>query len=597
MTTTSATYQYHPLQYPGQIRLLRLQPGDELASIQITIFPVLLGEKPIYEALSYTWGDPNPRALISCNEDGDTIEITLNCEAALRRLRAKDKERILWIDAVCIDQSNIGERSRQVRLMSMIYQQAQRVLAYLGEASDDSDLGIDFILEDAASTFGSSGRPSVGLGPNNFSSPQQKAVDRILERPYFERIWILQEILLAREVQVILGNKTVDWRAFSRTVYHVDKNKKLFLGPKYHGKPPKVVFYRDQSTKRPTLITDKPDSLLAFLKDTRHCKSSDPRDMVYALLGMSLEKDDFLPNYDLSTRDVFISLTKFFIKRDKKLDVLCHVQGARSPYNLPSWVPDWSYPRLSDVLGHEKTLSIRPYKAALDTNANVNDRQDTEFLSQNPEILFQRPEILFQNPEIFFQNPERMMRCTVNSSQSQDILVAEGIPVDTVSRIGPMYTIDDEMNTSSLQQWEDIAKTLPRDPTETDVSSAFIDTLIAYPAYRDPNPFARFYPAWCTSIFSGQPPDASAAIFQEQLNKVCHGRCFFVTGKGYMGLGPPEMQKEDLVAVLLGGSVPFVLHAEEQEQFSLVGESYVHGLMNGEALEELETKRRMFHIK
>ena len=70
-----------------------------------------------------------------------------------------------------------------------------------------------------------------------------------------------------------------------------------------------------------------------------------------------------------------------------------------------------------------------------------------------------------------------------------------------------------------------------------------------------------------------------------------------MTEKGYMGLGPSEMQNGDLVAVLLGGSVPFVLHVEKQEQFSLVGESYVHGFMNGEVLKELGTKRRMYLFK
>lgn len=578
-------YQYSPIEHHRQIRLLQLQPGDEHTSIQITISPVFLDKGPTYEALSYTWGDPSPKSLVSCNEDGDTIEITLNCEAALRRLRIKDQERTLWIDAICIDQNNVQERNQQVRLMSEIYREAQRVIAYLGEESDESDLGMTFVSEDADAIC-KTNRPSVGLSPDIFSSPQQRAIDRILERPYFQRIWILQEIVFAREVQIMLGNRTVDWRAFSNTVYYINKNKQLDLGPKYHGKPPRAVFYRDESTKwsnRQKSNTDKPDSLLAFLKDTRYCKSSDPRDKVYALLGMTLEKDDFLPDYALPIRDTFISLTKYFIARDKRLDVLCHVQGARSLHNLPSWVPDWSYPRLSDILGHEKTVSIRPYKATLDRTANVSFGHDP-FLLQNPQLLIQNQELLVQ-------------QSTNNVAHNLEILLAEGIPVDTVAQVGLMYSVDDEKNTSSLQQWEEIAKSVSRNSTEADMPPAFVDTLIAYPAYRVPNVFARFYPAWHGMTFAGQTPDASAAIFQEQLNKVCHGRCFFVTERGHMGLGPAEMQKGDMVAVLLGGSVPFVLHAEDEGQFSLVGESYVHGFMHGEALEELDDKRCMFRIK
>jgi hypothetical protein len=582
---SSRQYRYTPLQHSRQFRLLRLQPGDEAASTQITIFPVSLDELPTYEALSYTWGNPSQKAKICCNEDGCAIEITQNCEAALRRLREKDKDRLLWIDAICIDQSNIGERNQQVRLMSAIYQQAQRVLAYLGEASDDSDLGMDFVLEDAVSIH-RTGRPSVGLSPDISSSPLQKAIDRILERPYFERIWILQEIVFAKEVLIVLGDRSVDWRAFSAAVYYVNKNKQLHLGPRYRGKPPRAVFYRDESTKwsnHQKSNTDKPDSLLSFLKDTRHCKSSDARDKIYALLGMTLEKNDFFPDYSVSIRDTFILLTKSFITRDKNLDVLCHVQGARSPHNLPSWVPDWSYPRLADVLGHEKTLSIRPYKANGASIANVNFGRDQYFLLHDLQNLIKNPEMLMDSLGHQLQDPE--------------ILVAKGILVDKVDQVGLMYSINDEINISTLRQWEYMAKSLPRNPTEADTHLAFVNTLIAYPAYDKPSVFARFYPAWHTTTFGDQAPDASAAIFQDQLNKVCHGRCFFVTDKGHMGLGPPEMGKGDLVAVLLGGSVPFILREEGQEQYTLVGESYVYGFMNGEALGSPETKMCMFHIK
>lgn len=89
------------------------------------------------------------------NELGNCLSVTKNCEYALRTLRQKDQERVLWIDAICIDQSNIPERGHQVQLMSKIYAQAIRVLAYLGEASGDSEIGMDFILEDVEAIYGS----------------------------------------------------------------------------------------------------------------------------------------------------------------------------------------------------------------------------------------------------------------------------------------------------------------------------------------------------------------------------------------------------------------------------------------------------------
>jgi len=182
-------YQYIPLENGRRIRLLCLEPGDAAATPKLSLFNADLDQQPTYEALSYTWGDPNDTTLIYYNEEGSTLAVTRNCEAALRRLRLEYEERTLWIDAICIDQGNIDERGRQVRLMSAIYKQAQGVIAYLGDASHESQVGMDFILHDLQVLLaGKANRPSVGLSADSPSSPQQMAIDHILSRPYFERI-------------------------------------------------------------------------------------------------------------------------------------------------------------------------------------------------------------------------------------------------------------------------------------------------------------------------------------------------------------------------------------------------------------------------
>jgi Heterokaryon incompatibility protein (HET) len=96
---------------------------------------------PTYEALSYTWGDHSVTALIQVN--GIELQITLNLFRALQRLRKGRKKRVLWVDALCIDQSNLAERSEQVPRMRSIYQRAERVVVWLGDATEDSDLAVD----------------------------------------------------------------------------------------------------------------------------------------------------------------------------------------------------------------------------------------------------------------------------------------------------------------------------------------------------------------------------------------------------------------------------------------------------------------------
>ena len=554
--TGQPPFHYSALQGQNDIRLLALQPGDQQEEIRISIFHASLEQDPVYEALSYTWGDPSDMALIRCNELGNCLSITKNCESALRRLRQKDQERILWIDAICIDQSNIPERGQQVQIMSKIYAQAIRVLAYLGEASEDSEIGMDFILEDAE-TFHSSrtNRPPVGLGPGVSSSPQQRAIDHILERPYFGRVWVLQEILLARSVEVILGNRSVSWSFLTVTAFYVDFNKQAHLMTQY---------YRDNSSAFLTLDMTggkRPESLLGLLRGTRHCKATDPRDKVFALLGLSTEgsKQLLTPDYSLSIRETFIKVAKFFM-RDKKLDILCHAQGTRSAHCLPSWVPDWSFPLPEDVLGHGKDIRlghntdiITRYKAGSSATSNFSVEEDS------------------------------------------DALIAEGKMFDSVAEVGPVYEMGADDCSTCLKKWESMASFGRDENTAEEIFDVFMDTILA-PAAKV---FKRWYATWTRVALNQQPGNtdeiSEAMMIQLEVNRTCNARVFFKTKKGYLGLGPAEVQKGNHVVVLFGGSVPFIL-SQNQDSYHLVGECYTRGIMDGEVLRDVNIESVMFRI-
>lgn len=250
-------YRYHPLS-KHEIRLLHLHPGETHTRIHLRLVQVQLRDRTNYEALSYVWGSSAERTSIVCNEAGDVLSVTKNCKTALRTLRLRAAMRTLWIDAICINQNDVEERNQQIQLMPDIYSMADRVVAFLGEASDDSDLGMDLVLDDWNSIFRNNRTPVGSL--------QRKAIDGILERAYFQRVWIVQELLLAKEVQILLGNKAVDWRAFSSSVFYVDTNKKLQRPGPHSSTIPAVVFWRDLQA------VDKPRTLLQYLDQTRYCK-------------------------------------------------------------------------------------------------------------------------------------------------------------------------------------------------------------------------------------------------------------------------------------------------------------------------------------
>jgi len=133
-----------PFTAQTSIRLLKLSPGSsESAPLEISFAEVDLDDRPQYEALSYVWGDKTEKAAILCH--GKTIEVTPNCEIALRRLRLVTKPRSLWIDVLCINQRSLNERNHQVSMMGNIYSAATRVIVWLGNCTDLSRVAINLL--------------------------------------------------------------------------------------------------------------------------------------------------------------------------------------------------------------------------------------------------------------------------------------------------------------------------------------------------------------------------------------------------------------------------------------------------------------------
>jgi len=195
-------YRYSPLS-PGRdsIRLLRLLPHeDETADIQCELFEYSLPNScertHLYDALSYVWGNPDEKLPIFIHTN--SFDVTVNLRAALSRLRNHSIERILWIDAICIDQANEKEKEHQIQSMAKIYGYANRVVVWLGETSDDSDLALEEIriARDKKSTYylcsnmSTDSLDSIKSTDSLDSERVQQAVLALLQRPWFRRIWV-----------------------------------------------------------------------------------------------------------------------------------------------------------------------------------------------------------------------------------------------------------------------------------------------------------------------------------------------------------------------------------------------------------------------
>ena len=186
MSYAPSPYCHSPLcRRSDSIRLLRLKPHeDETAPIQCQLFNYSLQESNkgphLYEALSYVWGDlNNPQPIYI---DKHPFVVTENLHLALSHLRNRNFERIIWVDAVCINQTNDEEKEQQIQFMVKIYGQANRVIVWLGKMTENSDQALEEILL------------AAGQKPTNSSNKEMvhQAIVALLQRPWFERIWVRQ---------------------------------------------------------------------------------------------------------------------------------------------------------------------------------------------------------------------------------------------------------------------------------------------------------------------------------------------------------------------------------------------------------------------
>jgi hypothetical protein len=157
----SKKYMHKRFSDQDSIRLLQLQPGAFDDDIRITLIEAPLSKPPKYEALSYVWGSPTPDTAISCH--GLELLVTENCVLAMRRLRRRIRTRLLWIDAICIDQTSGKEKQHQVQLMGDVYSKAEEVIIWLGEKCAHSDFAMSLLRDYSAITTSIWRRPIRGL--------------------------------------------------------------------------------------------------------------------------------------------------------------------------------------------------------------------------------------------------------------------------------------------------------------------------------------------------------------------------------------------------------------------------------------------------
>ncbi|KAF2818325.1 HET-domain-containing protein [Ophiobolus disseminans] len=577
-------FEHSPLQFNG-FRLLELIPGRSLyADIHCRLRHYHLDSAPSYEALSYTWGNEENACRISM--DGLPFHVRPNLRDALRRLRQLQSTRIMWIDAICIDQNSADEKSVQVPLMGKIYTRAERVIAWLGEETFDSGMALDFIphLTEVAKVD----TESIWLSHLERHEFLRKMMSLIhlFSRPWWKRMWIIQEVALGLDVLVVCGSRHIPWSTFhffttawmdtGHLPHHrfnrLQKTALRTLGMLVSG------FLEALTGLRRSLQTISSASELFELSNLlwsfKYRLVSDPRDKIYGLLGL-LSHHGVQVDYGKSSEDTYVSFFSSCLLKDGGLDWFRWMTGeCYEPKKLclPSWVPDFG-PR-----------SIIPISSFL-PNQDRGELQRA-FLTAGPD----RSRLLF--PIEFGDDP-----CT---------LILRGRLFDVVSQCGRTYPFSDDIILAGratrpiLSHWKKMATNTQFETYNSRIAreDAFWRTILTdrqieglhFKENAGWNPAQRL-PLKIQYIPPKHGKEEQELVQAMENRQLClNGRKFSITRKGHFCLLPPTASEGDLICVLLGGEVPYTLRRidnQSQDSYTMVGECYVHGIMDGEAIADI----------
>ncbi|EXF72947.1 hypothetical protein CFIO01_04653 [Colletotrichum fioriniae PJ7] len=601
---------YVPLDHCSQqIRILELLPGsfdDEIECKLKTITP-----SASYEALSYVWGDANDTRTIKVQ--GETMNVTANLKNALRHLRRAGEVLDLWVDAVCINQIDNAERKHQVGMMDIIYRGAERVVVWLEYFGSFPDR--HWRIPDAQDA-------------NSNAFLTRATMFRLFaflkSRDWYKRIWTVQENLLAKSVAHVCGKHVfakgeIDSMARSfNTHFSSDRCcdiDALMPSKVFSGQSLSQEMYPYLRQVRLVLKTAEdqrtsPGQLhfLELASTFRYRDATNPKDKIYGVLGLTNSFTKDIIDYDATVADVYARAAISLIEKDGNLDVLSHVLPSPSdsyrdrkhrhglthhlPPALPSWVPDWSDNRPGEYwrlrLLHERQRFAHCFKACGQRSARI-----------------------------YATDLKR--------------LTLDGRLGGSISKIGepnePHPPIDaGSYHTETLRQWREMANVdrKPQNPysallgsckSRTVILDAFWRTICAnldftlpgevYVCQADERTRALHDQWWWNLLLHTKyrdvpVPDAHLpADVIEQLDRfgnnnvqMTGGRRFFISDTGLFGLARRDAQIGDQIWVVKGGRVPLILRPlpgpyrdTQEEDFTFVGDSYVHGIMEGELFE------------
>ncbi|GAB1206096.1 hypothetical protein APSETT445_004777 [Aspergillus pseudonomiae] len=634
-------------------------------------------------------------------------------------LRSGSEAVCLWVDAVCINQSDDEEKTEQVKMMGKIYAQSQEVVVYLGDAfapSFSQSFNTPSDMRDAVSHtmtpreyYSMSGsnemdtglvwrRPlshkdgsyllcfiqllADGVDMNRFiAGTDQGSLDDVMEAlrlflsavPWWKRVWVIQEVVIPSKIMILYGSMIAPWETFVKAANCVHEN----AGKVIPSLAPSDVKFLVEFSRRIRGIESirnrwqSPEqiTLVQLLRQFSGRKATDPRDKVYALLGLAKDKPSVEPNYAAAELDVLADTTLDIISRSGSLDVWAGDFTMKDNHAIPSWIPDWSSP--PDTFIQSRIENVKHYNACKNSPVYVQLQSSKEFSTvyeyitridskqeegDKPDDVIRNwihthwpsltsspwaaPLRAYQNGHIGREQGLEVIEAYYNTRggagflrhHGEGVVSLPGLLLDSVLVAGETMWSDTtlistlnawhEMITKSTITWEDFESTICADlvsntatgqcrrltPRDRDLIRTWLAKEVSHFSVPGSTSLGRYLDTLGLDVLGLDPPglgaqDSYSISIRNSIMQATYRRKFFVTFDGRIGLCPASTKRHDLVCIFPGGRTPFILRRRPTEDtklretrhwypflklpspaYEILGDCYVHKLMDGEAM-------------
>ncbi|KAM6529509.1 hypothetical protein FALCPG4_007645 [Fusarium falciforme] len=640
-----------------EIRLLRLLPGGGDGPVKADLFRESLDNSLDFSVLSYSWGPESDKVPITVQ--GMTVMITRNLHQCLLNLRSDTTPLVIWIDAICINQSSNEEKNTQVPLMRDIYKAAKEEFVWLGETTTSLDLIVSCVRFIASQDQDFHLDKLEHIVDHLVVSPEEiaSAFTEFSELAWFHRTWIIQEFALPRQDPIFLcGEHRIPWPHLQRWWHDLKEcNRKVTNHAELNRESPDwqklhelisshplegLSTLRDICSHEEVLTKGLPLSVL--IESSKKSLATNPRDKVYGVLGLANDdaKSRLIIDYNKSVQDIYEEVTRYLIFAEGKLNILSgqaldiipqwdQSTGKSAPPGLPvfkwqrntknvasSWIRDYSHvqpsyrptPFLPDWLpravGYDASLKSAPVE--------TSNRQPGELGICGMEVDIveecHRAWYMLPGSVAYLKDWDAILPIFFKASRSKT----------SSSERETEVQLNRELRTSNDPEWD-----LPYNPkhgASKKMKEAIWRTVIGDEMFQ----IAQRAPDYCSRLFDGYidavlgrtghykvPDDADTTLdkemalfsrFQRRMDTVLYRRSAFSTPGGWIGIGPDNMKAGDVIVLLSGGDVPHILRlCGCGDHYELIGECYVEGIMYGEMMtalkKESSVKGKIFRIR